>query len=191
MSHNQLDRTVDATTGIPAVTFFLVLKGHLKKIGRTTKVRKGRHVYDEGIVAVCPMTYLATVHIDVWIGHRAVKHQLGTVIVTRHGKCRLVIPFANPWQGTRTPRLLGGYVLTVLLDGDYLKVPFLVKGAANGPVMGHSYRLPIDLVARELPTLTKNDLTVTLCHCGYCHQGRQQDDNLSHCCFSCWLMASM
>ena len=147
MSHHHLHGTIDAAARIPAVALLLVLEAHLKVVDRVIGMDIGGGIDDKGIVAVRPMACLMTVDIDLGIGHRTVKHELNVLVTYRHGECGLIIALANPWQRARAARLLGGHILAVLLDSDDLQVPFLVKGAIDGPIVGHSHRAPLKLIA--------------------------------------------
>ena len=102
------------------------------------------------------------IDIDIGVCHSAIKYEFCITETLRHSKRGLVIALANPGQRARAARFLGSHILAVLLDGDHLQVPFLVKRAANGPVMGHGHRLPLYLITGELPAFTQRYLAVTL-----------------------------
>ena len=99
----------------------------------------------------------------MWFGHRAIKQQFCMWAVFRDTDGALVVSFANPGQSTRTAALLGSFGLAILLDGNTLQIPLLVKRTRDGPVVRHAYRLPRLFVVRKTPVVTQNNLLSLLC----------------------------
>ena len=137
---------VDTRTWIPARALLQVLQVDLQQV--LPRLHEGGNIHSEGIVTVCPVTCLLTIDANRRLGHRTVEEQLGMTAESRRNVERaLVVPLANPRQGTRASALLRGLRLAVLLDGHFLQIPFLVERPADCPVVGHAHRLPRLLIA--------------------------------------------
>ena len=100
----------------------------------------------ESVVPVGPIAYVAAIYIDMRFGHGTVEDELGIIIAGRDGELCAVPAFANPRQTARTSGLLGGFLLTVLLDADYLFVDILIERALDGPIVWDGDLLPAGIV---------------------------------------------
>ena len=141
----QCDRTVDSTPGIPSAALLKVVQVDLHLVVAGLDV--WRYVNLERIISIRPKAGFLSVDGHCRLGHRPVEHQLGLAVALGYGQCALVMAFANPRQRARPARLLRCHLLVVLLNCHRLQVPFLVERAADGPVVGHTYGLPLGLVA--------------------------------------------
>ena len=148
-AHLQPHGAVEARAGIPAAALLAVSQAHLDSV--VALPQQACDVYAERVVSVGPPAGRRAVDIHVRFAHRAVEAQHGALrhSAQRHGAA--VVAPAYPRQAPRAPRDLRGLRLAVLHDGHGLHVPFLVKRAADGPVVRHGHLLKVHTVARELP----------------------------------------
>ena len=138
---DQRHGTVEAGTGIPARALLDILQIDLKEV--LSHLHELRDIHTERVVAVGPATRHLAVDADHRLSHGTVKHQFGVTVEPLGNSDRApVVSLTYPRQGTAAATLLGGLGLTVLFDGHTLQVPHLVKGTADGPVVGNGDRLP-------------------------------------------------
>ena len=148
---HEFHRAVDAAARIPAVALLEVLQAHGNGIRRAVAMDVGRRIDHKGVVAIGPAASQVAVHIDVGIGHGAVKSQFGVLVALRHSKGGAIVSAPYPGQGTRAAGMLGRHIFAILLDSHHLQVPFLVERAVDGPIVGHGDAAPLRTVATELP----------------------------------------
>ena len=169
-AHDERDGTIDACARIPARAFLDVLQVHLQQVVARLHIRC--QVHAEGVIAVGPVACLVAVEPYGRFRHSTVEQQLGMFRSGRDGDGAAVVTFANPGQRPRASALLRGRRFAVLYDGHALQVPLLVEGPADGPVVRHADRLPLLLVARELPVVRQRYLLTRLrtsdCRCSQC-----------------------
>ena len=97
-SGDEGDRAVDARSGIPARALFDILQIDLEQIVASLHV--GGDIHAEGIVAIGPVACLLTIEADGGFGHGAIEEEFGMGAACRDGDGALVVPLANPGQGT-------------------------------------------------------------------------------------------
>ena len=163
---DELYRAVNTGSWVPSGAFLHVFEVHFH--GVLTHFHEVSDVHSESVVAVSPVTGFLSVDIDCRLSHRTVKFQYGSALV-RTEIFRLdvdggaVMSLSYPRQGTGPSSLFGSLLLSILLDGHHLYVPFLVKRTADSPVVRHADGLPCLLVFRKIPCLQVHFLAV-LCH---------------------------
>ncbi len=158
--YDELHGAVYSAAGVPSAALLHVVEVYLEDVA--SGLYEGRCIHPEGVVTVSPAASLLAVHLYYRLAHRAVEAQLHVAEALGNVDVCLVMAFAYPRQRARTARLFAFLCLSVLLDGYVLKVPFLVKRAVDGPVVGHADLLPRQLVAREKPVVGQHSLAPLL-----------------------------
>ena len=144
------NRTVKTASRIPSAALLYIIKMYLNEI-TLTKLDERCDVDTEGIVAVSPLACLLAIDADNRLAHGTVEDEYGTLIALRSRPVHLIHTLAYPRQCTRTSRLLGLFFLAILLDGNHLQVPFLIKRSRDSPIVRNSYLLPRLAITGEVP----------------------------------------
>ena len=94
-----------------------------------------------------------TINIHMRVCHGSVKLQNSRLGQSLQVDSSLIESTSYPRQSARASRLLRLLLFTVLLYCNILKIPLLVEGSVDGPVVRNSDGRVVDAVARELPLL--------------------------------------
>ena len=145
---HQSHRAIESGSGIPTGTFLKISQMNHNLVSALSP----HSILDaEGIVTVSPSASLPAVDVHHRLGHGAIEDKFVHKSSVTDFNCRPVITVTYPRERTGTAALFRLFSLSVLLDGNILKIPFLIERTAYCPVMRDSYFLPAPLVAAEAP----------------------------------------
>ena len=143
-SHNKLYRTEESCSRIPSAALLNILKVDIYCV--LALAQQIGDIKPEGVVAVWPISRIASVHHHPGLSHGAIEAQQCMFRNFVYRYCSAIVALANPWQRARASGLLCFLFLSILLNGDILQVPFLVEWSCYSPVMRYSHALPFHAV---------------------------------------------
>ena len=172
---DQMHVPVQSRTGIPARLLVHVLQADSQGIVFPVAVDQSGDIEVEGVVAVGPEARLLAVHEYTGVAHGTIELDKGTALFreTGHVERSPVPPHPGEGKPAGTTVMLDGGGLSVLHDRHAVDIVLLVERTVDGPVVGHTYRLPAAVVKRrfrcmrvvrprELPPFFEGDLRPAL-----------------------------